>query len=110
MPKQHILDHVEGRMNDLRDAVRSAIAFSAMATETDDVMTLGELLRNERGRLGLSLQKVADAAGMTKGHVWELENGRSRNPTIKAVYGLSCALGVPFIAVCRCALKEGSAP
>lgn len=42
----------------------------------------------------MSLDDVAVASGFTKSHVWELEKGRSRNPTVRAVWGLSKALGV----------------
>lgn len=42
----------------------------------------------------MSLEDVAAASGFTKSHVWELEKGRSRNPTVRAVWGLSKALGV----------------
>lgn len=42
----------------------------------------------------MSLQEVADASGFTKSHVWELESGRSRNPTVRAVWSLASALGV----------------
>jgi transcriptional regulator with XRE-family HTH domain len=42
----------------------------------------------------MSLQDVADAAGFTKSHVWELENGRSRNPTVRMVWSLARALTV----------------
>lgn len=43
---------------------------------------------------GMSLEDVAQASGLTKSHVWELEKGRSRNPTIRAVWGISKALAV----------------
>lgn len=42
----------------------------------------------------MSLQEVATAAGFTKSHVWELENGRSRNPTVRMVWSLARALAV----------------
>jgi transcriptional regulator with XRE-family HTH domain len=48
-------------------------------------------LRQERG---LTLQEVADRAGITKSHAWEIERGRSRNPTIAATAGIASALGV----------------
>ena len=48
-------------------------------------------LRKQRG---LSLQEVADRAGITKSHVWEIEQGRSRNPTIATAVGVASALGV----------------
>jgi transcriptional regulator with XRE-family HTH domain len=43
---------------------------------------------------GMSLEELGQAAGLTKSHVWELEHGRSRNPTIRAIWGLSRALAV----------------
>ncbi len=42
----------------------------------------------------MSLEDVAVASGFTKSHVWELERGKSRNPTVRAVWSLSSALGV----------------
>lgn len=42
----------------------------------------------------MSLDDVATASGFTKSHVWELERGSSKNPTVRAVWGLSKALGV----------------
>lgn len=42
----------------------------------------------------MSLDDVAQASGFTKSHVWELEKGRTRNPTVRAVWSLSAALGV----------------
>lgn len=42
----------------------------------------------------MSLDDVAVASGFTKSHVWELENGRSRNPTVRAVWSLARALCV----------------
>jgi len=48
-------------------------------------------LREERN---LSLQEVADRAGLSKSHVWELEQGRSRNPTVDTAVRLARAFGV----------------
>ena len=45
-------------------------------------MTLGSRLRALRIKKGNSLQKVADAVEASKAHVWELEAGRSTNPSI----------------------------
>ncbi|GGP00874.1 helix-turn-helix domain-containing protein [Stakelama pacifica] len=47
-----------------------------------------------RAARGMTLQQVADASGITKGHVWELEKGRSANPTVRAVWSLARALAV----------------
>lgn len=50
-----------------------------------------KLLRKLRN---MTLQEVADASGLTKTTVWELENGRSVNPTVNAVWGMATALTV----------------
>jgi transcriptional regulator with XRE-family HTH domain len=42
----------------------------------------------------LSLQEVADRAGLSKSHVWELEQGRSKNPTVDTAVRLARAFGV----------------
>lgn len=42
----------------------------------------------------MSLDEVASAAGMSKSHIWEMEKGRSTNPTVKAVWAISGALCV----------------
>lgn len=51
-------------------------------------------LREARTLRRMTLQDVADASGFTKSHVWELENGSSRNPTVRAVWALSRGLCV----------------
>ena len=50
-----------------------------------------KLLREMRG---MSLQQVADGSGLTKAHVWQMEQGRSVNPTVNAIWGLAGALCV----------------
>lgn len=49
------------------------------------------LLRGERK---LSLQEVADRAGLSKSHVWDMEQGRARNPTVDTAVRLARAFGV----------------
>lgn len=51
-------------------------------------------MRELRAARGLSLQAVADRAGITKSHVWDLEQGGARNPTIGTAVGIATALGV----------------
>jgi transcriptional regulator with XRE-family HTH domain len=53
-----------------------------------------ERIRSTRQARNMSLEELGAASGFTKSHVWELERGRSRNPTVRAVWGLSAALGV----------------
>jgi transcriptional regulator with XRE-family HTH domain len=40
------------------------------------------------------LQQVADKVGVSKAHVWELEKGRSKNPSFELVRKLAAHYGV----------------
>lgn len=55
---------------------------------------ISSVMIERREVLGLSLQTVADRAGLTKSHIWDLEAGNARNPTLNAMVGISRALGV----------------
>lgn len=44
-------------------------------------MSLGAKLNELRMRKGESLQQTADIVGVTKTHIWELEKGKSSNPS-----------------------------
>lgn len=59
-----------------------------------DGPALGTRIKLLREMRGLTLQQVADASDLTKSHVWEMEQGKSSNPTVNAVWGLSAALCV----------------
>jgi transcriptional regulator with XRE-family HTH domain len=48
-------------------------------------MNIGERLFSLRQKTGESLQGVADKVGVSKAHVWELEKGRSKNPSFELV-------------------------
>ena len=62
----------------------------------DDLARLvGGRLRAARRDLGLSVSALADAAGIGKGSLSEIENG-IRNPTLSTLYALAGALGVPL--------------
>ena len=49
----------------------------------------GARLRQLRIRKGQSLQQVADAVKASKAHIWELEKGDSRNPSIELLQRLA---------------------
>jgi len=53
---------------------------------------IGPFIAERRAELSLSLEEVAERAGTTKSHIWELEKGRSRNPTISMALALCDAL------------------
>ena len=53
-------------------------------------MSLGARLTRLRLEKGESLQRVAEAVGASKAHVWELEKGRTDNPSMALVTRLAC--------------------
>ena len=62
----------------------------------DDLARLvGERLRAARHERGLSVAALAEAAGVGKGSLSEIENG-VRNPTLSTLYALADTLGVPL--------------
>lgn len=54
---------------------------------------IGANMKRRRAQLGLSLQQVADRAGTSKSHIWELEKGRS-NPTVAMLIAVADALAI----------------
>jgi transcriptional regulator with XRE-family HTH domain len=63
-------------------------------TAADIVRTIAQRMSSMRAARRLSLQEVADSAGLTKSHIWELEQGRTANPTVTTVVAVSRAFGV----------------
>jgi transcriptional regulator with XRE-family HTH domain len=57
-------------------------------------MALATKLKALRLKKNKSLQQVADAVGASKNHIWDLETGKSRNPSIELLTKLAKALGV----------------
>lgn len=57
-------------------------------------MEIGEHLFSLRQKSGKSLQEVADKVGVSKAHIWELEKGRSKNPSFDLVRRLASHYGV----------------
>ena len=55
---------------------------------------IGERVKALRDQRGLTLQEVADRCGITKSWIWEIEQGRQRNPSVNSAVALSRALGV----------------
>jgi transcriptional regulator with XRE-family HTH domain len=52
-------------------------------------MSLAAMLKRLRLRNRQSLQEVADAVGASKTHVWDLETGRSSNPSVELLTKLA---------------------
>ncbi|GHC60595.1 helix-turn-helix domain-containing protein [Neogemmobacter tilapiae] len=57
-------------------------------------MSLAERLFDLRQGTKYSLQQVADAVGVSKAHIWELEKGRTANPSFELVQKLAQFFGV----------------
>jgi transcriptional regulator with XRE-family HTH domain len=57
-------------------------------------MSLATRLNQQRLKKGKSLQEVADAIGVSKTHIWELEKGRSENPSFEMLTKLADYFGV----------------
>jgi transcriptional regulator with XRE-family HTH domain len=57
-------------------------------------MSLAAKLKGLRIRKGLSLQELADRVNSSKAHIWDLETGRSKNPSIDLLTNLAKALEV----------------
>lgn len=56
------------------------------------LLAIGERLRTARERLGLTLDQLAEQAGLSKAHLSRLESGE-RQPSISALLELANALG-----------------
>ena len=52
-------------------------------------MSLGARLKELRIKKNKSLQDVADAVGASKAHIWEIERGNSKNPTMELLNKLA---------------------
>lgn len=59
-------------------------------------MSLGSRLKELRIKQGESLQAVADALDSSKAHIWELETGRSSNPSLDLLERLARHFKVPL--------------
>ncbi|MET1253818.1 helix-turn-helix domain-containing protein [Aliikangiella maris] len=57
-------------------------------------MSLSAKLRDLRANRQVSLQVVADAIGVSKPHVWELEKGKTKNPSLELLKKLAKYYGV----------------
>tara|TARA_R110000744_G_scaffold91550_1_gene177539 strand:- start:59342 stop:59674 length:333 start_codon:yes stop_codon:yes gene_type:complete len=59
-------------------------------------MSFAANLKKYRMRKGHSLQALADLVGVSKGHIWDLETERAKNPSLEVLTKLSTHLGVPI--------------
>ncbi len=62
-------------------------------------MVLGDRISRLRSQKGQSLQQVADAVGVSKAHVWEIERHRATNPSMGLVQRLADHFGVSIASL-----------
>lgn len=62
-------------------------------------MGLGAKLTQMRLARGESLQQVADAVEVSKAHIWDLEKGRTDNPSMALVTRLADHFGVSLASL-----------
>lgn len=59
-------------------------------------MSLGARLAELRLKKGKSLQDVADVVGVSKTHIWQMEKGKSENPSLDLLKKLAEYFSVPL--------------
>lgn len=55
---------------------------------------LGDKIRTERKRLGLTLDQLAEATGSSKSYIWELENRPVVRPSAEKIARIATELGL----------------
>ena len=59
-------------------------------------MSIGERLAELRARKKESLQQTADTVQISKAHLWQLEKGITKNPSVDLLKKLAYHYGVPL--------------
>lgn len=59
-------------------------------------VTLAQRLKELRRKKGDSLHGLADAVGVSKTHVWQLETGKSKNPSMDLLGKLARYFSIPL--------------
>jgi len=61
---------------------------------TANPSALGEFLRTERERVGISKRQLAEAIGVDHAYIIKLENGERKNPSGEVLQGIADALKI----------------
>lgn len=93
------LDAHDGRAHDMTlEATPDPEETTKARPDDDEAPEVGESLRQLRNERGLSLEKLAQIAGVSRAMLGQIELGQS-TPTIKTLWKISRALDVPFSAL-----------
>ena len=57
-------------------------------------MSISKRLKELREQKGLSVADLADAAGVSRPYIWQIESGRRGNPSADKIQKIATALGV----------------
>lgn len=57
------------------------------------IASMGRRVAARRKAMGLTLEQIGERAGLAKSYIWEIENGKNKNPTIRTAWHLGAALG-----------------
>lgn len=68
--------------------------------------TLAKLVLTHRKQLGMSLQNLAEATGISKGHLHDLEKGRTVDIKVSTAFKLASVLGVAMSVVIEASVKS----
>ncbi len=79
----------------------------ATDSDAEEAPVVGESLRRLRNERGLSLEKLAQIAGVSRAMLGQIELGQS-TPTIKTLWKISRALDVPFSALLSGKQSQGT--
>lgn len=63
----------------------------------DEARRVAAIVRDLRAQSGMTLDEVAARTGFAKSHVWELEKGRGRDITVRAIRTLAKCFGVSVV-------------
>jgi len=72
------------------------------------LMSFAARLKNLRLKTGESLQELADAIQISKAHIWDLESGKSKNPSADLLKKVSDHFGVSIATLLGEELAEGT--
>ena len=90
----------------LRARLQLDAALAELEPAPPMTLALGPMVRARREALEMSLQDLADASGVSKPHIWTLEQESSTNPGVDTVVALARALGLDPVELFRSAVKE----
>jgi transcriptional regulator with XRE-family HTH domain len=71
-------------------------ALDECAIREKHAMTLASKIKALRMKSGKSLQEVADAVGASKAHMWDIERGASKNPSLDLLGKLAGFYRIPI--------------